>query len=177
MKKSDYLAMLENRHRYYFDVHRDYEIAGRRFDLYAECHVRTERTVLGYLLDSYESHDYRMVKYYEQASLQDIRHLYDWIASNYDIWVTPKDGHMCTFLALVVVLGKGVSQDLIRFIKRAKQSRYFALGLKGWYELRLLLVDLNEEKLWCNSSGNRIRMDFEMKAKPNGLLKKLLFWR
>jgi len=177
MKKSDYLEMLEYRHRYYFDVFRDYEIAGSRFDLYAECHVRTERTVLGHVLDSYESHDYRMVKYYEQASLRDICHLYDWIVNHYDIWVTPRDGHMCTFLALVVVLGKGVSQDLIRFVKRAKHSRYFALGLRGWYELRLLLVDLNEEKLWCNGSGNRIRMDFELKAKPDGLWKKILFWR
>jgi len=175
--KTTYLMLLENRHKRYFDVYRNYEIRGKSFDLYAECHVRTERTILGYALDAYEAHDYRMIKCYDRPSLSEIVDLYNWITLEYDNLVNPKDDHMCTFLTLVVLSCKGVSRELVHFVERAKHSRHFKFGLKGWYELRFLLVSLNNERVWCNVSGRQVKEDFGIRPEPKSLLKKILTWR
>jgi len=65
--------------------------------------------------------------------------LYDWISKEYGIWVAPNDGHMCTFLALVVVLGKGVSQDLIRFIKKGQSRAVICAWAKGLVRVKAVI--------------------------------------
>lgn len=177
MDKTNYLMLLENRHKRYFDVYRNYEIRGKSFDLYAECHVRTERTILGYALDAYEAHDYRMLKCYDRPSLSEIVNLYNWITLEYDNWVNPKENHMCTFLTLVVVLSKGASRELVRFVEGIKHGRHFKFGLRGWYELRFLLVDLSNERVRSNVSGRQIKEDFIIKPEPKSFLKKIFTWR
>lgn len=177
MDKGSYLAMLEQRHRHYFNVFKDYKVEKMVFDLYAECHVKTERTVLGFPLDSYESHDYRMVKCYDRPLLREIEGLCSWVTSHCDIWVNPRDDHMCTFLTLVVILSEKPASDVISFSKKVKYNRYFKFGLRGWCELRFLLVDLTSGRVWCNGSGKRVKEDFEVKPASSGFLEKILFWR
>ncbi|MDI6601218.1 MAG: hypothetical protein QME46_05505 [Thermoanaerobacteraceae bacterium] len=170
MVKDEYLDLLEKKHSVYYDVYRDYELNGRFLDIYAEFHMRNERYVLIDVLDAYETHEYRLVKYYEDLKLKDVSEFSAWLKDETDILIKPHTEHMCTILTGVMVTDRGINRDVEKFIKYYRYTRYFTLGIKGWGEIRLVGVDIASNRVVANRKGREVIKDFMIPMpKPNYL--------
>ncbi len=64
MKLEEYLETLRRKYEAYFDIYPDYSILGRRLDLYACCHVRSEKFFLTKkaVLAAWETNEYCLVE-------------------------------------------------------------------------------------------------------------------
>nr|HPK87241.1 hypothetical protein [Atribacterota bacterium] len=56
----------------------------------------------------------------------------------------------------IIVSAQGFSQEAISAAQKYKYSRTFFLGIKGWCDIRLLLVDLKNSAVFCNAKGKEI---------------------
>ncbi|TZE82151.1 hypothetical protein [Calorimonas adulescens] len=170
MGKDEYLDLLEKRHSVYYDVYRDHELDGQLLDIYAEFHMRNERYFLIDVLDAYETHEYRLVKYYEDLRLDNAAEFGTWLKEQVEVLIKPHTEHMCTILTGVMVTDRGINRDVEKFIKSYRYTRYYMFGIKGWGEIRLLAVDLASNRVAANRKGREVIKDFMIPMpKPNYL--------
>ena len=64
MKLEEYLEILRGKYEAYFDIYPDYSILGRRLDLYACSHVRSEKffATRKITLGAFETNEYCLVE-------------------------------------------------------------------------------------------------------------------
>ena len=60
MKLEEYLEILRGKYEAYFDIYPDYSMLGRRLDLYACCHVKSENVFISKnaTLGAWETNEY-----------------------------------------------------------------------------------------------------------------------
>ncbi|MBT1278602.1 hypothetical protein VTU32_09655 [Thermoanaerobacter sp. CM-CNRG TB177] len=168
MDKEEYLNLLEKKHNVYYNVYRDYKLSGKFLDLYAEFHMRNERYFLMGVLDAYETHEYRFVKYYKNLKIEDAAEFGAWLQEQVEILVKPHSEHMCTILTGVMVTDRSIDRVVERFIKNYRYIRYFTFGVKGWGEIKLLGVDIASNRVVANRKGREVIRDFIISTpKPN----------
>jgi len=73
---------------------------------------------------------------------------------------------MSTVLNGVLVSTSGFSEEAVSFAKKFKFSKSFLLGIKGWCEIRLILVDLKKEELYSNQKGKEVLSAYKIKSDP-----------
>jgi len=81
---------------------------------------------------------------------------------------TPSIDIMSTVINGVLVSTSGFSEDAVSFVKKFKFSKSFLLGIKGWCDIRFILVDLKEEKLYSNQKGKEVLSAYKIKSSSGG---------
>ena len=67
---------------------------------------------------------------------------------------------MSTFLTGVMVSEKGFSQEVIQNAQKFKYSKDFLFTLKGWCDIRLILVDLERNEIITNKKGREVKKNY-----------------
>ncbi len=152
------LRRLLDAHEGYYDVVRGYEFAGRAFPGYAEFHSHGEKYVLSKKAKLWEvdAHEYL---FFDTAPCVDRAYLEELIAFMTGPVlgkVEPKPDHMTSYLSAVVIADctDGAVPQLVR---RARFRKNFMLGLRGWADLRLAVIDLQEYNVYTNGQGKQMR--------------------
>lgn len=161
MTTNSYLDMLEKKHRAYFNVSKNYKIGNMDFDLYAEFHMKSQRYFFITALDAYEVHEYRFIKVFKDLDIEKIQDYVSWLQSEIKVLAKPDEQHMSTNITGVAVVETGISDEVARFIKKYKYTKFFTLGLKGWCDIRLLGVDMASYRVVANNKGKEVVKDFE----------------
>lgn len=141
-------------HETWFDVERDHCFAGRIFPGYAEFHSSASQYVLVKRAKLWEasSHEYLFfwpADHLDEAALTDLLHFMTHEALGK---VQLTSDHMSSYLSLVVVADE-VDDIVPRLVSRARFRKNFALGLKGWADMRVAVVDLSARRIWANTQG------------------------
>ena len=77
----------------------------------------------------------------------------------------PSTDTMYAVLNGVMISDSGFSEDAIRFGEKFSFSKSFLLGIKGWHDIRLILVDLNNNKLFSNKKGKEVISAYKINTK------------
>ena len=78
--------------------------------------------------------------------------------------ITPKPGHMYSFITPVIVCDR-CTPEVIRAVKKCRIHKSFHFSLYGWMDYHAELVVLEQEQVYSNTSGQQ----------PAKFLKKALF--
>jgi len=158
-------------HEAWFDVERDHRFAGRVFSGYAEFHSSASQYVLVKRAKLWEasSHEYLFfwpADYLDEAELNDLLHFmtHEALAK-----VQLTSDHMSSYLSLVVVADE-VDDIVPRLVSRARFRKNFALGLKGWADMRVAVVDLSARRVWANTQGKPLVETLAANAFAEGVL-------
>jgi len=95
----------------------------------------------------------------------EVKEFSQFLISSIDKLSPPSVDTMSTILNGVLVVTLGFSEEAINFAKEFKFSKSFLLGIKGWCDIRLILVDLKEEKLYSNQKGKEVLSAYKVKSK------------
>ncbi|WP_422447180.1 hypothetical protein [Thermoanaerobacterium sp. DL9XJH110] len=160
MDRENYIRLLEQRHRAYFDVYRNHPLGDRVMDLYAVFHLKNRRFFLTKVLDEYEVHEYRMVKCCDTLDFNFIREFGEWLKGQVKLLVRPDLRHMCTTIIGAIIAEKGMTEDAADYIKRYKCAGCFGFGLMGWCDTGLLGVDIISRRVVANRKAREVMEDF-----------------
>jgi hypothetical protein len=151
-KLETYLRDLEERYKYYYELERDKEISGLKVDIFALSSTEHFRQVLtkNIKLDQHYTKEYAIVKAEKR-----------FVDKN-------KVDIMSTIINGVLVSASGFSEEATRFGEKFNFSKSFLLGIKGWCDIRLILVDLKEEKLFSNQKGKEVLSAYKIKSSSGG---------
>lgn len=158
MKLDEYINNIESKLYNNFDIERHYTINGYQYDLFAEYHIRTERYILTRktVIDAIEANEYCLIKYFDKIDEKKIERYIDLLIGSIDSLVNIDNGHMSSIITGVIILDKKPSTDIIEKIKRFKYHKGFVFGFKGWVDIRLILVTMNDEYIVANKKGREV---------------------
>ena len=143
-------------------AHRDYEFAGRSFPGFAEFHSFGEQYVLVKRAKLWEanSHEYLFFTY---AETFDEAQLDKWVRFMKERGlekVTSEPNHMSSGLALVVI-AENCTEGAKRAVRRVRFRKNFALGFRGWADLRVIVADLSTRCVYANAAGKQVASTIE----------------
>lgn len=144
-------------HEAWFDVSRDYEFAGRTFGGYAEFHSHGEQYVLVKRAKLWEvdTHEYLFLHIEQRVDADTLAQLVSFMKEEALRKVQPRPNHMSSYLSLVVI-ADAVDDDARRAVRTTRFRKNFKLGLQGWVDLRLAVVDLSHSDVVTNAAGKEL---------------------
>lgn len=167
-KLEAYLKDLEERYKYYYEIEKDKEISGLKVDIFAKSSTEHFRQVLtkSIKIDQHYTKEYAVVKGEKGfVDENEVEKFSQFLISSINKLSPPSVDTMSTILNGVLVATSGFSEEAVSFAKKFKFSRSFLLGIKGWCDIRLILVDLKEEKLYSNKKGKEVLSAYKIKSK------------
>ena len=172
-KLEAYLRDLEERYKYYYELERDKEISGLKVDIFALSSTEHFRQVLtkNIKVDQHYTKEYAIVKAEKRfVDKNEVEEFSKYLKSLINKPFTPSVNIMSTIINGVLVSTSGFSEEAVSFTKKFKFSKSFLLGIKGWCDIRLILVDLKEEKLYSNQKGKEVLSAYKITSgsEPGG---------
>ncbi len=162
MELSMYIDAIENKLRGSFDISKNHIINGCSYELFAKYHLRNEKYILVKKAVAYafENNEYVLLKYFKDFDKNTYHNCTDNLIKSVNSIVNPSNEHMSSTISGIIVTENIIEEDL-EYIKNAvKQFRYnkgFAFGFKGWADIRLILVSLNEGLISANKKGKEVK--------------------
>lgn len=141
-------------HRGYYDVSCDHEFANRVFPGYAELHSHGEGYVMAKRAKLWEAdvHEYVFFDVVDRLDRARLGEALAFMRDEAVAKVDPKPNHMTSYLSLVIIareLDDGIAHD----VRHARMRKNFRLGLRGWADLRLAVMDLSTRTVHVNGQG------------------------
>ncbi|MCF6459571.1 hypothetical protein [Clostridium sp. Cult3] len=158
MKFTKYLDIIEKRLEKNFDLMRNCSINDYKFDLFAKYNSRTERYILTKktVIYAMENNEYCLIKFFKNLGEDDLNTYINNLIKSIDTLVNPTDEHMSSIITGVIVLQKKPSTYILDAIKKFKYHKGFAFGFKGWADIRLILVAMDDEYIVTNKKGREV---------------------
>jgi len=166
-KLEAYLRDLEERYKYYYEVERNKEILGVKLDIFAQSSTEHFRQVLTkkIKIDQHYTKEYAVVKTLKRiGDKSEVENFSKFIKSLVNELVVPSVNTMYTIINGVLIATSGFSEEAINFAEKFKFSKSFLLGLKGWCDIRLILIDLKGQKLYSNKKGEEVLSAYKVKS-------------
>ena len=166
-KLETYLRDLEERYKYYYELEREKEVSGLKADIFALSSTEHFRQVFtkNIKIDQHYTKEYAIVKAEKKlVSKNEVEEFTKYLKSLVNKAFTPSVNIMSTVINGVLVSASGFSEEAVSFTKKFKFSKSFLLGIKGWCDIRLILVDLKKEKLYSNQKGKEVLSAYKIKS-------------
>ena len=156
-------------HEAWFDVERDHDFAGRTFPGYAEFHSSVSRYVLVKRAKLWEaaSHEHLFFWGTPRLTTGELDDLVGCVTGEGLSLVRPAPDHMTTYLSLAIV-ADAVDDLAWERVRRTRFRKNFALGWRGWADLRLAVADLSRGRVTTNSPGKPLGETLQANAFIDG---------
>lgn len=161
MELFQYLDTIEGKLKCSFDIKRNYSINDFQYDLYAEYYLRNEQYVLikKAVVFAFENNEFSLIKHCENLNKNNLKEIIDTLIQSVELIVKPSSEHMSSIITLVIVTDNIFNEDIYEITKTVTRFNYnkgFAFGFKGWADIRLLLLSLNEGLISTNKKGKEV---------------------
>lgn len=152
-------------HDAWFDVERDRAFADRVFPGYAEFHTSASQYVLVKRAKLWEATSHELLFIWDTLRLtaDELEDLVSCITGEGLALVRPAPDHMTTYLSLAIVADT-VDDLAWERVRRIRFRKNFALGWRGWADLRLAVADLSRGCVTTNSQGKPLGRTLQANA-------------
>ncbi len=151
----------------WYDTHSNYEFCGHMFAGYCEFHSHGEQYVLVKRAKLWEvdAHDYLFLDSVDHVDEEYLTRAIAFMETSGLTKVDPKPNHMQSSLSLVLI-ADAVDEEAKKLCRRTRFRKNFMLGLRGWSDLRLAIVDLSSGDVTTNGAGKELRRSLEANLAP-----------
>lgn len=147
-----------------YDIEQPYEINGDIYDAHASFNVSSAKYVLIkkaelWRADCFEHAFFKCVKRLEMKDLDlFLKHVENYIEPELVRGgkSCPEKDHMYTFMTGIFICDDGVSEEVKRAVKKQSYLKNYRFGIRGYSEVRLLVFDLKEKKIFGNRAAKEM---------------------
>ena len=161
MNSKEYFNKIDEMLYHYFDLTLKKEIAGRSFDLYGFCRLDNERYVATRSVKIWEFIDYEHVLVRITGEFNVDFYSQEFIDEVVAELVDAHPNHHQSYITFVNIVESQLRPEDIQAIKGLKYSKTFRLGLRGWCDLRLIVVDIPRSHVYTNKAGEEVAESYE----------------
>ncbi len=146
--KQQYLEQMKKRLSNNFELFDNQKLSDIEFELFANYKEVSGRTLISKVdvIDKLEKRERLYFKHCEKVDASFLEKLKDVFVSLSGQLEPDTIEHMSTAIT-VVVYSENVDQSCFDFLKKFKYTKYYQFALKGWCDVRFVVVDLNSEKI------------------------------
>ncbi|MFA5576933.1 MAG: hypothetical protein WC983_06670 [Tissierellaceae bacterium] len=159
MELKEYLDTIESKLISNFDIERDYILNNIDYDLFAKFYMRNERYFLTKkaVIYAMEANEFCLIKYFDSFTEADLHSFTQGLIDSKDTLINLDDDHMSSIITGVIVLKDRPLEEIAKAVEKFKYYKSFAFGLKGWVDIRLLLVTMNQKYIVTNKKGREVQ--------------------
>ena len=164
MEFNEYLDKIQAKLTESFDIERDYDINGYPIDMFAEHHMRTEQYIITRktVINAIETNEFCFIKYFPSIDEREVENFTEVLKDAINIVIDFEDGHMSTIMTGVIVLDNRPREEIEKMVEKYKYQKGFAFGFKGWVDIRLLLVTMDDKYIVSNKKGKEVIEVYEI---------------
>lgn len=167
MEFGQYLENLENKLRSSFDLFRDHTVGSNVFNLFARYYIKTERYILTKKTKIFgmENNEYLFLKHFESIDISSVELFMDSLIASVDHVVVAHNEHMSSIITGIIATDMpldGINDQILDSIRRFKYHKGFSFGLKGWVDVRLLVVSLKDGIVISNKKGKEVERIYQI---------------
>lgn len=163
MKYEEYMNTLISKLEKNFIIEKDIVIFENKIDMLAKFSNTSVRTFItkNDIIDKYENHEHIYVKRYDNVTEEDIVSFGQFLKRITDDCIMPDKDHMSTYITGVLI-GNYINEDAIRAVEKYNYRKAFCFYLKGWCDVRLVYVGLNNNDIITNKDGKKVKKLYEI---------------
>ncbi len=167
MDYAQYLENLENKLRSSFDLYRDHKINNLELDLYGRFYMTTERYLLTKKAKIFgiENNEHILVNKIDNLDASKLSEFIGCIIDSIDHIVDPHPEHMSSIVTGVLVIDDSIkilSDEIVDDVIKFKFHKGFSFGLRGWVDVRLLIVSLKDGIVISNKKGKEVEQVYKI---------------
>lgn len=153
----DYMKEIERKFVTFFTIQKDTKINGVHIDMFADYSNIVGRTLISKvdIIDYYEIYEKCYFKHYEYLSLREADKFFEFLKGISDA-VTPSEFHRSTDITGIMICDE-LEDGMQNHLYKLKHVRYFNYYLKGWVEIRLVLVSLKDMQIYTNPAAKTLK--------------------
>jgi len=162
MKYEAYLEMLKLRFERHFNIETDVVILENKIDMLAKFSDISGRTFItkNDIIDRYESHEYCYIKKYDIVSEEDVTAYGHFLKKIVDESIKPGKDHMSTYVTGVII-GNSINDNAKKIVEKYNYSKVYSFYLKGWCDVRLIYVGLDNNEVITNKVGKKVKSVYQ----------------
>lgn len=157
MNSEQYVELVEKRLSRNFDIKKDVEILNQRLPLFAKLEVHNERYFGTKNLKIWraENYEYIFLQIFEIFDEDKLKQFQKFLENAVDYFVDPHREHMSTVITGIIVSEEPLT-NLENIVKKYRYRKTYALSMKGWAEVRLIIVHPSSNHLIYNRKGKEV---------------------
>jgi len=169
MNNQELLRNFINTYRQNFDMMENFRIEDTYYDAYGFCNITNSKYVLVKKAElwralCYEHVFFKTVDFLEPENVSAFQsqlksYIEPKLVRNGEKTM-PKD-HMYSYITCVFLCENGLSPDTVKSIRKAKFFKDYMLSIRGYCELRLVAVDLENRKVVGNPAARDLIKDYK----------------
>ena len=162
MKYDEYIKLLTSKLEKNFTIERDIVIFDNKIDIFAKFSNISVRTFITQhdIIDQYNNHEHIYIRGYDNVTEEDIVSFGQFLKRISDECISPDKDHMSTYITGVLI-GNHIDENAIRAVKKYNYRKAFCFYLKGWCDVRLIYVGLDNNMIITNRDGKKVKKVYE----------------
>ena len=156
----EYLAELAKRYQAHYSVETNQVITGLQLDIYAISIMEHFRNVITkkIKIDQYQEREIILVKGFDQfVQDEDAKDFSRFLIRAAGELVIPSLNVMSHTINGILVSAQGFSEEAIKSVRKFRYGKTYCLGIKGWCDIRFLLLDIKNKEIYYNAKGKEIK--------------------
>ncbi len=167
----EYLESLLKRYQLHYDVETNKFILETKIDIYALSVIEHYRNIINknIKIDHYQEREIILVNGFEKyIDVNDMNEYFQFLNKVAQELVSPSFDVMSHIINSIIISATGFSQEAILASQSFRYSKTFFLGIKGWCDIRLLLIDIKNYAVFCNAKGREIAEIYSFNKETGG---------
>ena len=163
MTQDEYVENLQRKFESHFNIEKDIALFGETIDIYAKfCNIsgRTFMTKKD-VIDRCENYEYCYIKKFDNVTEEEVSAYGRFLKKAVDEGIDPGRDHMSTYITGVIV-GNNINDGVKKAVRKYSYSRAFSFYLRGWCDVRLICIGLNNNEIITNKAGKRVQKVYQL---------------
>jgi len=158
MKYEEYIEMLRLKFERHFHIETDIVIFENKIDMFAKFADVSGRTFItkNDIIDKYENYEYCYVKKYDAVTEEEVIAYGQFLKKIVDESIEPGKDHMSTYVTGVII-SDSINDNAKKAVEKYSYSRVYSFYLKGWCDVRLIYVGLDNNEIVTNKAGKKVK--------------------
>jgi len=163
MNINGYLPLLEKMYDRHFTIEKNVKVLNLPVDIYARYSDVGGRTLLTQkdIIDKFEVNEFCFIKSFHEINADDIDNFTSFLKLTTEEIVNPSRDHKCTTITGVIVSESSVDNEIIKIISKFKYTKSYLFYLHGWSDIRLIFIDLEDNKIFTNKEGRKVKKVYQ----------------
>lgn len=163
MKYEAYLETLKLKFERHFNIETDVVIFDNKIDMLAKFSDISGRTFItkNDIIDQYENYEYCYIKKYDTVSEEDVTAYGYFLKKIVDECIKPGKDHMSTYVTGVII-GNSINGNAKKIAEKYNYSRIYSFYLKGWCDVRLICIGLDNNEIISNRAGKNVKSVYQL---------------
>lgn len=169
MSKEELFQKLMRIYRSSFNMEEPYEFGGNTYDAYGFCDITSAKYVLVKKAQLWRAicYEHAFFKTVDCLTKDDIDNFSSAVCRDIEPQLVRKGqpcmekDHMYSYVTGIFICGGGVSEEVKKAVKKAHYYKNYRLSIRGYCEMRILVVDLANGKLIGNRAARSLIKDYK----------------